>query len=387
MINKTLRNLIIVLLLIASFGCKSQSDQIPAHLLLWHSFETGSAEEMILSTLVGNANENHPNWEIEIASIPYDQINQKYQAAVKAGGGPDLYLDRNDQLGEMVSNHVIADLTNFLEGKLSQVTENGVKGMTVDGKIYGIPLSSMTDVLFYNKTYVPEPPRTTDDLLEMVNSGLKVILSPTAYHLFAWHGAFGGAWLDNSGKCIPDEGGWMEASNFLLALKDAGAIFSQDFASAEAAFTNGQTAFLINGPWALRSYKTSLGQNLGAVPIPSGTLSSQPFMGLEGFYVNPNTKNPEAAIELGLILSDKESQKLLMDFAGYIPVRTDVQITDPLIQAFVIADRTAILIPQNAGFKKFWSPFNLMWQKILFENADFSDAYKEACLQMNNENN
>jgi arabinogalactan oligomer/maltooligosaccharide transport system substrate-binding protein len=259
--------------------------------------------------------------------------------------------------------------------------------MMVDGKIYGIPLSSMTDVLFYNKSHVPAPPRTMDEFLEMVNSSLKVILSPTAYHLFAWHGAFGGAWLDNSGKCIPDEGGWMKAADYLLALKESGAVYSQDFASAEAAFENGQTAFLINGPWSLLTYKTFLGQDLGAVSIPSGPLSAQPFMGLNGLYLNPNTKNPDAALELGLILSSKESQKVFMDYAGFIPVRTDVKISDPLIQAFINADRTAVLLPQTSSFRKFWSPFDVMWQKILLENAEFSEAYKEACLRMNNENN
>ena len=78
----------------------------------------------------------------------------------------------------------------------------------------------------------------------------------------------------------------MEAANYLLALKDAGAQVSTDYGAAEAPFRAGETAFWPNGPWALGDYKKDLGDKLGVAPIPSGTAPSAPLIGIDGFYIN-----------------------------------------------------------------------------------------------------
>ena len=373
----------IVLLTIFFGGCKPEPVLVPKHLTLWHTYQIGSSEEMILTTLIENAQKTHPDWIIDVEQVPFDKINSKYQTEVTAGGGPDLYIDRNDNLGELVRAGLVADITDLVKGKLDKITEQGLEGMSINGKVFGIPESGETVALYYNKDLIQDPPETTDDLLTTLENGSKMTMFIGAYHLFGWPGAFGGELMDVDGKCVADEGGWIEAANYLLALKDAGAQFSTDFGASEAPFKSGETAFWINGSWALKEYKESLGDRLGVIPLPSGSKPSSPLIGIDGYYVNPNSKNKEAAVELGLFLTSKGSEKLFMDMAGHIPVRTDISISNADIQGFVAADSTANVRPQSLEFSNSWVVFDDMWLKIFEGTTDPEAAISEACAAMN----
>ncbi len=384
---KTQKILLVLLVPAILFGCKPDTPEIPKTLLLWHSYEIGSVEETILSALVQKFITNHPGWEIDSENIPYDKIDQKYRSAVESGAGPDLIIRRNDILGDMVRSGLISDITEETPGKLSLFTQNAIDGMTYDDKIYGFPFSSQTDVLFYNRDLVNDPPRTTDEILELIQNDFGMTMHLSAYHLFGWPGAFGGKLMDETGLCIADQGGWIEAANFLLAMKDTGVVFTGDFTETEAPFRLGQTAFMINGPWAIKMYRDDLGESLGAISLPAGLVASMPLQEMEGIYINPNTKNKKAASELALFLIEKESQTLFMEYANHIPVRTDVKVHDPIIQAFVTADINATVRPQMKEFSNYWTFFNNMWEDILLNDIDPTTAVTEACDAMNLANN
>lgn len=384
---KSHKTLLFLLITASLWGCKPDHPQAAEKLLIWHSYEMGSIEETIFSTLIQNLENQHPGWEIESANIPFESIDEKYKTEVEAGKGPDLLIRRNDILGEMVDSGLIADLSFQTKGKLDSFTRQSISGMTVDGKLYGIPLTSQTDVLYFNRNLVSEAPRTMDDLLATLKNGSKMTMHLSAYHLFGWPGAFGGKLIDESGLCIADQRGWLEAANFLLAMKDSGVIFSENFTEIETPFLLGQTAYMINGPWVLEKYRNELGNYLDAIPLPAGLEPSTPLLEMVGIYINPNTRNINAATELGLFLTGQESQSIYMDYADQIPVRVDVKVHDPIIQAFVTADSIATVRPQENEFKNFWTPFNKMWVDILVNDVDPSIAITEACNGINTANN
>ena len=82
------------------------------------------------------------------------------------------------------------------------------------------------------------------------------------------------------------------------------------------------------------------------------------MLGVDGYYVNPNSKNKEAAIAVALYLSNAKSQTVMMNEAGHVPVRTDVTITDPLIKSLVDAFNVGATIrPQVKQIGNYWSNF------------------------------
>jgi arabinogalactan oligomer/maltooligosaccharide transport system substrate-binding protein len=295
-----------------------------------------------------------------------------------------MFVAPNDDLGNWARGDLVLQLDSYLEGKLGNVSQVGVDGMKVDGKLYGVPESAKAVALYYNKSLVDAAPETTDELLEMVEGGQMLVNVQGAYHLFGWSVAFGGQLLDADGVCVADQGGWADFMQYLVDLKDGGAIFEPDYGKAEGLFRQGEAAFFVNGPWALADYKADLGDNLGVAPMPAGPSGpAGPLNGIDGFYMNPNSENILSAVELALFLTNAESSQIYTDKAGHVPVRSDVVSADPLIAAFAEASATGFPRPQSLAFANYWGPFGDMFTKVLEGAITPAEGVAEACAAMN----
>lgn len=365
-------------------GEAEEAGGVSGTVTLWHAYQTGSAEEDTLTLLVENARAEYPDLTIEVLQIPFDQIFNKWQVEVSAGGGPDMFVAPNDDLGNWARGGLVEPLDSYLEGRLDGVVQVGVDGMKVDGVLYGVPESAKAVALYYNKSLVETPPTTTDELLAAVEGGAPMTFFIGAYHMFGWPGAFGGELMDSDNVCIADQGGWAEGLQYLLDLKEAGATFDSDYGVAEAPFRNGETAFFVNGPWALGDYKADLGDDLGVIKMPDGPGgSANPLNGIDGFYLNPNSENKEAAIELALYLTGDASAQIYTDQAGHVPIRPSVDASDPLVAAFAEASAAGFPRPQSAEFANYWTPFGDMFTKVIEGVSTPEEAVAEACAAMN----
>jgi len=327
----------------------------------WHAYGTGSAEEAAMTKLVAQAQKDLPNIKINVLQIPFNDIFNKYRTDVAAGGGPDMFIAPNDSLGDDARASLIADITDLLKGKLDAYAPLSVEGMTLDGKMYGVPESLKAVALYYNKSMMPTPPATTDELLAMAEKGDPISVSIGCYHHWGFYNAFGGKIFDENWKVVADQGtGIVDAFTYLDKLYK---IFVKNGlphtdADAAAPFREGKISMTTNGNWALGDYKTALGDKLGVVALPAGPKGpASPLLGVDGFYINPNSKNKEAAIEVALYLTNKASQTVMMNEAGHVPARTDVEVTDPLLKGFQDAFKTASVRPQVAQLGKYWSNF------------------------------
>jgi arabinogalactan oligomer/maltooligosaccharide transport system substrate-binding protein len=365
-------------------------DQITGELTLWHAYGTGSSEEKALGQIVESVKAANPGATINVLQVPFDQLFNKYETEAAAGGGPDLWTAPNDNLGNEVRAGLLAPLDDLLRGKLDAYTPLSVEGVTVDGKLYAVPVIVKAVALYHNKSTVPTAPKTTQELLDLVKSGKKLVLNQNAYHNFGFFPAFGGKLLGADGTCTADQGGFTEAMQYLVDLKAAGAQFETDGGKADTLFRQGQVDMIVNGPWVLGDYKSDLGENLGVVPMPAGPGGAAgPLSGIDGWYVNVNA-SPEKqaeAVKLALALTTAEAQKIYADVAGSPSVRSDVTATDPLVNQFALAGSTGFPRPQSAEFGNYWAPFGDMVTKVLEGKSTPAEGVKEACDAMNKANN
>ena len=167
---------------------KEEPTEVPAapagptgEVTLWHAYQTGSAEEDTLAVLIGNAQAEFPNLTINVLQIPFGEIFNKWQTEVAAGGGPDMFVAPNDDLGNLSRAGLLENLDSYLAGKLDHVVQVAVDGMKVDGVLYGVPESAKAVALYYNKSLVETPPETTDELLQMVADGAPMTFFVGAY--------------------------------------------------------------------------------------------------------------------------------------------------------------------------------------------------------------
>ena len=140
-----------------------------------------------------------------------------------------MFIAPNDDLGKDAREESIANLDEYLAGNaaLEGYLPVALDGSKVDGSFYMVPESLKAVALWYDKSAVPTPPTTSDELLAAVKDGsVKVGINQGVYHQFGWTGAFGGTLMDDTGKCTADAGGFAEAFAYLKELKDAGATFN-----------------------------------------------------------------------------------------------------------------------------------------------------------------
>lgn len=360
---------LISILLVAAFvlaACGAPATPAPVAapitVTFWHAYGTGSAEETALAKVLAAAAVDMPQYKINVLQIPFADIYNKYRTDVAAGGGPDMFVAPNDSLGDDARASLIADITDLAKGKLGGISQLGIDGMSLNGKLYGVPESLKAVTLWYNKSLLPTAPKTTDELKKLMEGGTPISLNYGCYHMFGYYSAFGGSIFDANWKVVADQGtGVVDAFTFLnstyqIQKKNGWAMNDSD---GLAPFNEGKIAAIMNGNWAMADYKKALGDKLAVAPLPAGPSGpAKPMLGVDGYYINPNSANKAAALEVALYLSNAKSQTVMMNEAGHVPVRTDVKISDPLIQGLVDAFNTGATIrPQVAELGKYWSNF------------------------------
>jgi arabinogalactan oligomer/maltooligosaccharide transport system substrate-binding protein len=370
-------------------ACGAKATEVPAaaavEVTFWHAYATGSIEEVALTKNLAQAATDLPNIKINVLQVPFGDIFNKYRTDVAAGGGPDMFIAPNDDLGNDARATLIADITELAAGKLGGVSQLGVDGMSLDGKLYGIPESLKAVTLWYNKDMLPTPPATTDELKALMEGGTAIGMNYGCYHMYGFYSAFGGNIFDSSWKVVADQGtGVTDAFTYLNDLYQISLTnsWARDDTNGLAPFSEGKLAAIMNGNWAMGDYRKALGDKLAVVALPAGPSGpAAPMLGVDGFYFNPNSTNKEAALEVALYLTNAASQTVMMNEAGHVPVRTDVTITDPLIQGLVDAfNKGSTIRPQVPELGKYWSNFcgsDQIYEKGVAP-ADFVKAAVEA---------
>jgi maltose-binding protein MalE len=110
------------------------------------------------------------------------------------------------------------------------------------------------------------------------------------------------------------------------------------------------------------------------------------MMGIDGWYINPNSANKSAAVDFALYAFNKDNLTLYANNAGDPAARTDVTPTDPLVKAFADVAAGGFPRPQSAEFGNYWGPFGDAVTAVISGTATPSDAVKTACDTMNKAN-
>ena len=105
-----------------------------------------------------------------------------------------------------------------------------------------------------------------------------------------------------------------------------------------------------------------------------------------GFYINPNSENPHAAVEVALFLTNQEISQRFSDEARFVPARWDVALENPMLEVFREVAWTGYPIRQVPEVANYWEPFHDMFFRVLLEGAPPEEALARACEIMNEAN-
>ncbi|MEO5964611.1 MAG: extracellular solute-binding protein [Candidatus Limnocylindrales bacterium] len=368
------------------------SEPLSGELTVWHSYGSGGGETGAFQKALGGILVANKDLKVNVVEQPFADIYNGWNTDVAAGGGPDMFISPNDSLFSQADAGVLADLTTALEGKLEGWSPVAIEGSKVDlgqgAKLFMVPESLKAVALWYDKSKVATAPATTDALLAGVKDGsIKLgIHQDSIYFNFGWAGAFGGKLMDDTGKCVADQGGWADAFKFLAALKDAGAKFYTDGNVLKQDFQAGKINMTVDGPWQTADFTKSLGDNASVANMPGATGTANPLVGVDGWYLNPNSKNLDLATKLALQMVATASEQVMTNDAGHVPAAPGVTINSATVQGFADQAAAGFPRPQNKQFGGFWGPFGDAMNQVLDKGADPTKAVTDACKLMNDAN-
>lgn len=359
-------------------------------LTLWHAYGSsgGNAEFKAFTRILEGVKAANPGLNLTVLEVPFADLYKKFETESAAGGGPDMFIGPNDSLGSEVRGAFLADLTGKIDDVLANTNEVSVTGSTVDGKVAMVPESLKAVAMYYDSEKVKTPPATTDELLQFVKDGGKLGLISGEYFGWGLYSAFGGKIFDETGKCAATATtGVADALQYVKDLKAAGALVDSDYGKVNDAFLNGDIDVMLNGNWTLGDYRAAR-PALAVAPVPAGPGGPAKTMtGVDGWYINAASQNPDLAIALAKELVSQTSQTTYVDVAGHVPSNTGISIIDPLVQSFSEAINTGDARPQIAEMNNYWGNFNKAWTDVLTAKADPTAAVAAACAAMDTANN
>jgi arabinogalactan oligomer/maltooligosaccharide transport system substrate-binding protein len=292
--------------------------------------------------------------------------------AIPAGEGPDIYIGVHDWLGALVESGLVAPLD--LGDKRDAFVESTLEAFTyTDDNLYGMPYASENLGFFYNTDLVPEPPATWEEVLE-IGRALKAegkaqyafaVSTGPGYNALPIQTAFGGYvfGLTEDGKWNAndvglDSEGMIAAVTYMAdAAKEGLMPDTFDYETAHSLFETGQIPFLMAGPWALDRIRAS------GVPyaITSFPGDGAPFLGVQGFFVNPLSENVllAQAFLTEFVATEEVMQLLYVEGNRYSAFKSVLEATDDAdLAAFGIAGVNAFPMPNIPEMGSMWSAWD-----------------------------
>lgn len=407
------------LALVAVSGCSGASTDPDKVVLRYFDFQfTEPVLGKILTSLVEEFEEEHPNIDVRIEDPPFTQYEAKLVAEGRAGRAPDVVKLLDGSFTNVQSAGILRDLTPFVDaedaGFLDSYYPVGTDLVTVDGTLYAIPVFISPYLLQYNPDLLAQYSVETaalakwDTFLAAVEKisadsdgdvsgyaaqGLKG--ETTVQRLLTWFFNNGAEILtpDLKQAAFNSEAG-KEAFRFWAALAAAGGGAPATTGPGEAreAFASEAVAMfqsLSTGPSIVTSINPDMEGKSALAPMPSPTGEIAPS-NFQGFFLSiaENTEHPEEAWELVKWLTSKQAGIEAALGADYFSARIDVAsdpevASDPGYQATALAVEHVTTFPHIAAWPQISGFLADAMQQVLSAGVDPDVALDEAAEKTN----
>jgi arabinogalactan oligomer/maltooligosaccharide transport system substrate-binding protein len=319
----------------------------------------------------------------DVATVKNDFIQQ-----VPTGEGPDITMGAHDWLGELVTNGVVSPIE--LGDSTGDYLEVAIDAATYDGQTYMLPYAVENLALLRNADLVPNAPATFDEMIAAgTAAGVQYpfIVEQGAdgnpYHLYPYQMSYSAPVFgtDSEGSYdaadlqIGNAGGEAFATWLGSQGKNGTGVFNTEITGdiAKEAFTTGQAAFWLTGPWNVGAAKDA-GINLAVdVVAPESAAPAQPFAGVKGFFVSEQSKNKVAANDfLVNFIGTEAVQTALFEAGNILPALSasaEAASADPIIAGFAAVGADSVPMPAIPEMGAVFEPWGIA-QAAVINGAD-----------------
>lgn len=358
--------------------------------------------------------------EIEVNVVysgGYTDTLRKAQAAVAAGGAPNMIMFEQTRGVGFVDADAVLPLAPFIEADndfdIGDFYDPLLASCTVEGELYCLPYNTSTPLIYYNADLFREVgldpeedfPSTWNELLEVgprfaeTNAsgelerwGFGLATAP-GWLFDAWLGQAGGKFLNEEGDAfVFNDENALEMIAFWQELIDANAAKASDSQTPD--FFGGRQAMMAGSTATLRSNFDRAEFEIGAAPVWCGEECYVPIGGGNLYLMDTGSQaEQQAAWEFLTWLTSAERSAMFAAATGYMAPRKSALETEALQAAFEELPEARITYEQmeSHGHPRTLVPFwgevhnqlTLLTEKVLLDNQDPQAALDAAVVESN----
>jgi multiple sugar transport system substrate-binding protein len=230
-----------------------------------------------LAGMTARFEQAHPNIKVKNTLVSYEALHDKIVSAAPAGTY-DVVLGDCIWPAEFGSKGIVRDMSDLVKGlPVNQIFPGAIQMAQYQGKYYGMPWILDTKYMYGNKKLLKQAGVTEDDVKTLPDlvKALKAVKAKGGVK-YPWMGswaqaeavvcdyaqflgAFGGKFLDGSGKPAFNQDGGVQALQFMKSLLDQGLADPGSTSALEAdvlkAFAQGRIAMNLNWTFQLAGAK------------------------------------------------------------------------------------------------------------------------------------
>lgn len=338
-------------------------------------------DEGILKSMCEAFDEAHPEWEIDFEYGVCGEGDARDQVTKDVEEAADVYFYANDQIPKLVEAGALAKLGGDTE---TWVKDNNadtmVQSVTYNDGIYGVPFTSNTWFMYYDKSkYTEDEVKSLDTMMAKdLGDGVYNFAFPmdNSWYIEAFYFGAGctlfGDGTDASAGCDFDSDAGKAATEYMVELAANPKYSNEKDGSSLALFAEGKLGAYCSGSWDAAAIREALGDNFGAVKLPTVNINGKDgqmrsFAGSKAIGVNPNCENPEVAVALAQYLGGEECQQIRYETRGITPTLASIEVGDDEVAAAEMSEisEASFLQPVLAEMDAYWTPAETMGKEII----------------------
>ncbi|MDO5661703.1 MAG: extracellular solute-binding protein [Brachybacterium sp.] len=259
------------------------------------------------------AQEKDPEFTLHLEGPSFEDYWIKVKTRMTTDGAPGLLTTQAARTQEIAPLLLpLEDLAADAGLVLDDYSDAMMQGMTVGGHVRALPYDAVPMVLYVNRRLFADAGRELPPLRYELDRFVEDAVALTSGDVtgYAMNANFVGL-----GFSIGFANGADPTSGERLSLSEPAMVDALQFAfdlvlehraahapaavdsepAAQQAFTSGQSAMLVDGPWMYQSFEEALGGDLLVATIPTSADETRGLIQGSGFGVNASTPDPEAA--------------------------------------------------------------------------------------------
>lgn len=377
-------------------GCSGETESAgekeKVRLVVWSPSEDQSKDSgEWLQTMCEQFADDHPEWDITFVYGVADEATAADQVAQDPEASADVFMYANDRLTTLTDANALVKFGGKYREEIEKTnTEEVINSLTMDEELYGVPFTTNTWFMYYDKSVFSE--EDIKNLDTMLKKGVVSFPMTNSWYLPAFYigngcTLFGDGTDESKGVDFGGEKA-VEVTDYIIDLASNPNFKIDADGSGIAGLRDGSISAMFSGSWDANGVQEALGDNMGVAALPTYTLNGEEkqmmaYAGSKAIGVNPNCDDMVAAVELAVYLGSADAQKAHYELRNVIPCNTELLeqkeiANDPLVMAQNNTfNYTSILQPFVSKMNNCWTPVENMGKGIRNGSVTYDNAAEQ----------